>query len=417
MRICAAVQPKPFNIAQALQEAVSQHQQGRLRDAEKLYTRVLKAAPEHFDALHLLGLIKAQSGQMGEAYRLMSAALKIKPDAADALVNLANVLHALKRDADALACLDKALALRPNDLDALLNRGSALTALARPQEALACYDAVLARNPGRGDALLNRGAAHAILGNPTQALADFDAVLGQAPNHPEALYNRGNALLDLNRPVDALAAFDRLLERAPQHAKGWTNRGRTLQILNRHEDAVASFGKAIVIDKDFADAHFNMSLSLLTLGELRRGFSEYEWRWKRSGIADTRRNYRGRLWLGEFPLGRRTILLPAEQGLGDTMQFVRYAPMLAREGATVVLEVPTELKALLTNIDGVASCHARGETLPAYDVYCPLGSLPLAFKTEAATIPASIPYLRADEARLAKWRAKIEALPGKRVAL
>jgi len=160
-----------------------------------------------------------------------------------------------------------------------------------------------------------------------------------------------------------------------------------------------------------------MSLSLLTLGELRRGFSEYEWRWKRSGIADTRRNYRGRLWLGEFPLGRRTILLPAEQGLGDTIQFVRYAPMLAREGATVVLEVPTELRALLTSIEGVASCHARGETLPAYDVYCPLGSLPLAFKTEAPTIPASIPYLRADDARLAKWRAKIEALPGKRVAI
>src|SRR5215472_16808706 len=108
MRICAAVQPKPFNIAQALQEAVSQHQQGRLRDAEKLYTRVLKAAPDHFDALHLFGLVKAQSGQMGEAYRLMSAALKINPNVPDVLINFANVLHALKRDSEALDCLDKA---------------------------------------------------------------------------------------------------------------------------------------------------------------------------------------------------------------------------------------------------------------------------------------------------------------------
>jgi hypothetical protein len=160
-----------------------------------------------------------------------------------------------------------------------------------------------------------------------------------------------------------------------------------------------------------------MALSLLTLGQLSRGFAEYEWRWKRTGMSDARRNYRGRAWLGEFPIGQRTILLAAEQGLGDSIQFVRYAPLLARSGAKVVLEVQPELKSLLAGVDGVTSCHARGETLPAYDVYCPLGSLPLAFKTEPATIPADIPYLRADETHLAKWQPIIEALPGKRVAL
>ena len=134
-------------------------------------------------------------------------------------------------------------------------------------------------------------------------------------------------------------------------------------------------------------------------------------------MSDARRGYRGRLWLGEFPLGQRTILLSAEQGLGDTIQFVRYAPLLARAGAKVALEVQPELKTLLVGVDGVSSCHARGETLPAYDVYCPLGSLPLAFKTEPSTIPADIPYLRADDAHVAKWRPAIEALPGKRVAL
>jgi len=417
MRICAAVQSRPFNIAQVMQEAVSLHQQGRLREAEKLYARAIKAAPENFDALHLLGLIKAQTGQMGEAYRLMSAALKIKPDAADALVNLANVLHALKRDGEALDCLDRALALRPDDLDAQLNRGSALSALGRQQEALACFEAVLARNPGRVDALLNRGAVLAVLGRPAQALADFEAVLAQAPNHPDALYNRGNALLDLNRPAEALETFDRLLTGAPQHIRAWNNRGRALQMLNRRSDAVASFDKVIAADKSNADAHFNAALSLLTLGDLGRGFQEYEWRWKRTGMTDARRGYKGRLWLGEFPLGQRTILLPAEQGLGDTIQFVRYAPILARGGAKVLLEVHPELKALLANVDGVASCHARGEALPAYDVYCPLGSLPLACKTDATTIPAGIPYLHADDAHLAKWRPPIEKLPGKRVAL
>jgi tetratricopeptide (TPR) repeat protein len=417
VRNCAAVQSRPFNIAQALQEALALHQQGRRREAEKLYTRILKAAPDNFDALHLLGLIKAESGQMGEAYRLMAAALKINPNVPDVLINFANVLHALKRDAEALDRLDEALVLRPGDIDALLYRGNALWALNRAEEALPCFDAVLARNPARGDALLNRGVACAALGRHTQALADFDAILAQAPNQVEALYNRGTALLDLDRFSEALETFDRVLAHAPQHAKAWHNRGRVLQALNRHEEAVTSFTKAIAINKDSADAHWNSALSLLTLGELGRGFAEYEWRWKRSGMSDTRHNYRGGLWLGEFLLGHRTILLTAEQGLGDTMQFVRYVPLLARAGATVVLEVQPELKSLLARVDGVASCHAPGEALPAYDVYCPLGSLPFALKTEQSTIPAKIPYLHADDAHVAKWRPMVEALPGKRVAL
>jgi len=414
---CTAVQSRPFNIAQALQEALSLHQQGRLRDAEKLYTRALKAAPDNFDALHLLGLIKAQNSQMGEAYRLMSAALAINPNAPDAHVNFANVLHALKRDTEALNHLDKAIALRPGDIEALLYRGNVLSALDRAEDAVSCFDAVLARNPGRPDALLGRGTAFARLEHHARALADFEAVLAQAPGHVEALYNRGTALLDLGRNSEAIETFERIWPHAPQHAKAWNNRGRALQALNRHEEAAASFEKAITIDKNYADAHSNLAFSLLTLGQLARGFAEYEWRWKRSGMSDARRTYRGRLWLGEFPLGQRTILLPAEQGLGDTMQFVRYAPLLARGGATVILEVQPELRSLLASVAGVTSCHARGEALPACDVYCPLGSLPLAFKTGLETIPAVIPYLHADDARIATWRPSVDQLKGKRVAI
>ena len=417
MRNCAAVQSRPFNIAQTLQEALSLHQQGRLREAEKLYARTLKAAPDNFDALHLLGLIKAQSGLMGEAYRLMSAALKINPNAPDALVNFANVLHALKRDDEALTCLDKALALRPGDPDTLLYRGIALSSLDRTEEALSCFNTALTRDPARGDALLNRGTALARLGRPAEALSDFDAVLARSPHHAEALYNRGTALLDLNRPDEAIISFDALLGGAPQHLGAWNNRGRALQALNRHSEAAGSFERTITIDKNFADGHSNLALSLLTLGDLTRGFAEYEWRWKRTGMSDARRGHRGRLWLGEFPLGQGTILLTAEQGLGDTIQFVRYAPLLARGGARVLLEVQPELKALLATINGIVSCHARGEALPAYDFHCPLGSLPLALKTEPSSIPAQIPYLRADDEHIAKWRPAIDALPGKRVAL
>lgn len=417
MRNFAAVQPSRFNIQQALQEAVALHRQGRLREAEKLYGRVLKAAPDNFDALHLLGSIKAQAGQMGEALRLISAATKINPRSPDALVNLANVLHALKRDADALDCLDKALAINPGDPQVLQNRGSALLALNRAQEALASFEQLLRRDPRNGEALLNRGVALASLNRHAEALADFDAALKIAPGPPDVLYNRGNALADLGRHAEALAAFDRVLAASPTHSRAWNNRGRALQELNRHAEAAASFSKAIALQKDDADAHFNLALALLTLGELRRGFEEYEWRWQRTGMRDARHGYGRALWLGEFPLRGKTILLHAEQGLGDTIQFARYAPLLAGAGARVVLEVQSELKTLLSGLDGIASCHDRGEPLPAFDVHCPLGSLPLALKTEAANIPATIPYLHADDDRIAQWRPRIEALPGKHVAI
>jgi tetratricopeptide (TPR) repeat protein len=400
-----------------MQDAVGLHAQGRLREAEKLYARVLKAAPDTFDALHLLGTIKAQAGQMGEALRLISAALKINPRASEALVNLANVMHALKRDGDALDCLDKALEIKPDNLQALQNRGSALLTLNRPQEALACFEQVTQREPRNGEALLNRGVAKATLGRHAEALSDFDAALTLMPGHPNVLYNRGNALLVLDRLTEAIAAFDGALAAVPKHAAAWNNRSRALQSLNRHAEAVASFGKAIELQKDYADAHFNRALSLLTLGDLTHGFEQYEWRWMRSGMTDLRRSYGRPLWLGEFPIANKTILLHAEQGLGDTIQFARYAPLLARTGARVVLEVQPELKALLSGLDGIASCHARGDQLPTFDVHCPLGSLPLACKSEPATIPADIPYLHADEQRIAKWRPVIEALPGKRVAL
>jgi tetratricopeptide (TPR) repeat protein len=417
VHICTAVPPKNFNIAQSLQEALSHHQQGQLREAEKLYTRIIKIAPGNFDALHLLGLAKAQGGQMGEAYRLMSAALKINPNVPDVLINYANVLHALKRDREALETLDKALALRPGDEEALLYRGNALVALNRAEEAIVCFDTVLKRQPGRDDARANRGNAFALLGRHADALGDFDAVLAHRPNDPECLYNRATALLNLGRSSEAILGFDRALAAAPNHLKALNNRGRALQTLNRHDEALACFEKAISIEKNYADAHFNAALSLLTVGQLNRGFSEYEWRWMRSGMPEPRRQTRGRLWRGEFPLDRRTILLSAEQGLGDTIQFARYAPVLAAAGATVILEVQPELKPLLANLAGVASCHSRGEPLPPYDLYCPLGSLPFALKTDLSTVPADIPYLNADAAHIAKWRPALEALSGKRIAI
>jgi tetratricopeptide (TPR) repeat protein len=398
-----------------LREAVTLQQHGRLREAEKIYTRVLKAFPDQFDALNLLGTVKAQRGQAGEAYRLITAALKVNPRAADAWVNLGIVLHALKRDQEALESFDKALALKPGDADALLQRGNALLALGRAQDALAAFDEVLALMPHHAQASLNRGLALAALGRHQDAVADFEAVLAISAANPAAHYNYGISLFSLGRYAEAVAAYDRALSIAPDHVKAWNNRGLALQALNRFGAALASYSKALELQKDYADAHFNQALALLTVGDFRRGFEEYEWRWRRTGMPA---HGRGRpLWLGEYPLQGRTILLHAEQGLGDTIQFVRYVPLLARTGAKIVLEVQPQLKALLGQTDGVCAVVARGEPLPSFDVHCPLGSLPLALKTEPATIPTEVPYLRADDAHIAKWSPRLRALGRPRVAV
>jgi tetratricopeptide (TPR) repeat protein len=407
----------PPNVGQALQEAVTLQQQGRLREAEKIYTRVLKALPDQFDALNLLGTIKAQRGQAGEAYRLITAALKVNPRAPDAWVNLGIVLHALKRDQEALESFDKALQLKPGDADALHQRANALVTLGRAQDALAAVDQVLSLIPRHPHARLNRGLALAALGRNEEALAEFDGALALSPGNPAAHYNRGISLFDVGRYEDAIAAYDSALSIAPDHVKGWNNRGLALQALNRHDEALASYSRALEIRKDYADARFNQALALLTIGDFRRGFEQYEWRWRRTGMPAHGRGYGRPLWLGEYPLQRHTILLHAEQGLGDTIQFARYVPLLARAGAKVVLEVQPQLAPLLGRLAGAAAVVARGEPLPPFDVHCPLGSLPLALKTEPATIPAEGPYLSADDARIAKWRARIEALERPGVAL
>ncbi len=261
--------------------------------------------------------------------------------------------------------------------------------------------------PRHAEAHLNRGIALGRLERHQDAVAAFDAAAALSPGHPLVQYNRGLSLFNLGRYADAVAAYDRTLAAIPNHAGALNNRGLALQALNRHQDAVASFGKAIDVQKDYFDAHFNQALALLTLGDFKRGFAQYEYRWQRSGMPAQRRGHGRPLWLGEYPLAGRTILLQAEQGLGDTIQFARYVPLIAKMGAKVVLEVQPELKPLLAQLAGASAVLARGEPVPAFDVYCPLGSLPLALKTEPAAIPADVPYLAADPARVEAWRARL----------
>ena len=406
----------PFNLGQVFGEAVALHRAGQLREAERIYARVLKVAPDHFDALNLLGAVKIQQGQFGEAQRLFGAAIKINPRIPAAWCNLGQAQYALKRPADALQSFDKARALAPEDVDILYQHANALLALDRPREALAELEVVLARKPQHFEARLNSGLAQAKLENPECALADFDSALALVPQHPVAHFNRGVVLIKLGRYAEAVAANERAIAAAPDYVAAWLNRGMALAQLRRFEEAIASYGEVLARRKDNADAHFNRALALLTTGDYRRGFEDYEWRWRRTGVPAPKNRGR-RLWLGEFPLAGKTILLHAEQGLGDTIQFARYAPLVAAQGAKVVLEVQPELKSLLSRLDGVTAVVARGEAPPPFDVHCPLGSLPLARKTELPVVPAPIPYLSADHAHLQKWSARIKKLPHPRIAL
>jgi hypothetical protein len=289
-------------------------------------------------------------------------------------------------------------------------------ALDRSREALAELEVVLARKPQHFEARLNSGLAQAKLDNPERALVEFDAALALSPQHPVAHFNRGVVLITLRRYDEAVAANERAIAAAPDYVTAWLNRGMALAQLRRFEEAIASYDEVLARSKDNADAHFNRALALLTIGDYRRGFADYEWRWRRTG-APAQKNRGRRLWLGEFPLHGKTILLHAEQGLGDTIQFARYAPLLAAQGAKVVLEVPPELKSLLSRLDGVTAVVARGEAPPLFDMHCPLGSLPLALKTELPVVPAQIPYLSADQAHLRIWATRIEQLPPPRIAL
>jgi tetratricopeptide (TPR) repeat protein len=406
----------PSDLAQAFEQAVGLFRQGRLDDAEKIASRLLKQWPGQFDLLHLLGIIKLQSGKAGAALGLFEAALKANPHSPEAMSNLAMTLATLQRESEAIALFDRAHALSPNDWQVLNSRGSVLIRLGRAADALADFERALAFEPRHPGLHLNRGNALAQLGRFDESIAEFDRLLVAMPDHVEAHFNRGNALAMLGRTDEAVAAYDRALALRPDYAKALVSRGVALEALNRHQEALVSLDRAIALNRNNADAHHNAALALLTLGDYGRGFEEYEWRWRRSGMPAPR-NLRKPLWLGEYPPARKTVLLHAEQGLGDTIQFVRYAPLLAKAGAKVVLEVPPELTTLLGRLDGVADVVARGDPLPAFDLHCPLGSLPRALKTELSSIPADVPYLKPNEERIAIWRRRLADIPSPRIAI
>jgi tetratricopeptide (TPR) repeat protein len=340
----------------------------------------------------------------------MAQPLKSRPAPGDTPdLQQAEVLHqlsALKRHEEALASFDRALALNRDHVNALNNRALTLKALGRIAEAMASWDRALAVDPDHFESLHNRGNALHDGKLHLEALADYDRALAIRPDHADILNNRGGSLEELGRFEEAIECYDRAIKAGHGVAEVHVNRGNASVALHRFEEALGSYAAAAAIEPDRPEVKWSEGLVRLRLGQFAEGWRGYQWRWLKADWADRRRRLSQPLWLGEEPLARRTILLHAEQGLGDTLQFVRYSPLVSCRGAKVILEVQPALKTLLSTIDGVAAILAQGEALPAYDLHCPLMSLPLAFGTELETIPADIPYLRPPRDRLAKWRRR-----------
>jgi tetratricopeptide (TPR) repeat protein len=370
----------PSSLSPKFRRARRVHERGDLDRAERLYTDILRRYPGHFDALHLLAMLNYQRGELDAALELLRAALRIDSARADAQSDLGLVLLAMARLEEALAGYEAAHAIAPDDPDALNGRGVALLRL----------DRTLA------------------------ALASFERAIALAPDHVDALGNRGNALLKLNRPHEAIASYDAGLRLAPKHARLLTNQAIALRRLDRPHEALLGLSRALVSSPDFAEARFVESLVKLTLGDFAAGWGAYESRWATAALAPHRRNFARPLWLGDQPLAGKTILLYAEQGYGDTIQFVRYAPRVVALGARVILEVQPELTRLLSALEDI-EVIAHGKPLPAFDLQCPLMSLPLAFRTQPSTIPAGVPYIvppAEDGAALSKIEER-ERRPGR----
>jgi tetratricopeptide (TPR) repeat protein len=403
-------------LASAFSQALALHQAGRLAEAEKNYLQVLKAQPNHFGSLHFLGVIYHQWGNHAEAVRQIDVALRIDPKAAFAHNNRGLALQGLKRLDEAVASYDRAIALKPDHAEAFNNRGNALQALKRLDAALASYDRAIALKPSYAEALYNRGAALHELKRLDEALGSYDKAITLKPNYAEAFNNRGVALRELRRLDEALASYDKAIALKPDYTEAFYNRGNALLELTRFDEALASYDKAIVLQSDYAEAHFNRSLALLLKGDYTDGWEEFEWRWKGGAKNMVPRKFACPQWRGE-DLADKTIFLHSEQGYGDTIQFLRYVPLLASRGGRVILEVPPSQGRLAEQLQGAAQVFASGTVTPAADFFCPLLSLPRAFGTTVATIPGEVPYLAADRAAVAAWRRRLADLKGLRVGL
>jgi tetratricopeptide (TPR) repeat protein len=361
------------DLTRLFQRARQHHQAGRLADAEAGYRQILTEAPDHAEALHLLGMLCGQTGRMDAAIDLIVRAIEVSPNVPYYHSNLGIALREKGKLDESIAALRRAIQLNPNLAPAHNNLGIALS------------------DQGRLD----------------DAVAEYHIAIRIDPAYADACNNLGVALNELDRVDEAIEFYRQAIRSRPDFAAAHNNLGTALKDKGRVADAIDSFGRAIQLDPRYSEARWNRALALLLSGDFQNGWREHESRLQtQSAFVAPPRKFSEPQWDGGDLRGR-TILLHPEQGLGDTMQFVRYAPLVAGRGGKVILGCAPQLSRLLLGSVGVARIAAMNRPLPRFDVQCPLMSLPLVFATDLSSIPATIPYLFPDPALVQDWQRRI----------
>jgi tetratricopeptide (TPR) repeat protein len=338
------------------------------------------------------------------AERECRAILETQPENVGVLQQLGELLHMTGRAVEASTIYERVLALDPRHAPAWSLLGVIRRQGGNPQEAARCLEHAVALQPRSADHHYNLGNALFDLEQLDAAAKSFRRAIALRPNFAFAHNNLGLICERMGHLAEAASHYRRALETKRDNIEAAGNLSSVLYKQNRLDAALEHARQAIVLDPHFAGGHWNEAMILLTQGDLERGFAKYEWRWKLAHAPS--RNLPGHAWQGE-PLSGKTILLYAEQGFGDTIQFLRFVPMVVRLGSRVVVEVPQPLVRLAKSVHEGVDIIPAGTTLPRYDVHCALGTLPLRFRTRLGTIPAAIPYLSVDVDLSLAWRQRI----------
>lgn len=384
------------------------HGLGRLEDALASYAQATAIRPNFAEAWSNRGNALQGLRRFEEALASCDRAIALQPNYAQGWYNRGNALYDLGRFEDALSSYNRAVELRPNHAQAWYNRGKALTDLRRREEAVASYEKAVALNPAYAQAWCNRGNVLNDQERFEEALISYDKALALKPDYAEAWSNRGTALQYLYRLDQALAAHDKALALKPDYAEAHCNLGSVLNTLNRPLEALANFEQAIALKPDFSHAHFNKAITELGLGNLEAGWRDFEWRRKIVEMSGDR-VFPKPLLTSVKNIQGKTILVHFEHGFGDTLHFYRYLELLHQAGAKVLFNVQKKLRRLLTPRGGFIQFVELDDPSLQYDYHIPMMSLPWVFKTTAQSIPASVPYVRAEDALTQTWHERLGA--------
>jgi tetratricopeptide (TPR) repeat protein len=374
-------------ISEALETAARCFQSGQIAAAENLCRQIATTDPNFAEAWHLLGVIDLQRGNHASAIENIQRAVKADPSNAEAFNNLGVAQKSLAQWNDALVCFAKAVELRPDFAEARSNLANAHY-----------HCGTIYQQTNRHD----------------EAVASYRRAIEVNPHFAEAYSNLGTILKNHDLLAEASTCFRRALELRPQDVELRFNWACLLLAQNNRQDGITVLEQVLQMRPDHAEAHYNRATLRLLAGDFERGWPEFEWRWKTT--QQQPRNFVQPIWGGES-LSGRTILLHTEQGLGDTLQFVRYASVVKQFGGRVIVECPLSLLPLLRSNREIDQLIGMGDTLPNFDVHAPLLSLPRILKTTIENIPAKVPYLFAEPALVARWKSQLADLMGYRIGI